>query len=44
MSKFVAPHMVKNRSGLMVQISSFGGHSYQFLMLGTVLAKLVLID
>ena len=30
MSKFVASHMVKNRSGLMVQISSFGGHSYLF--------------
>ena len=30
MSKFVAPHMVKNKSGLMVQVSSFGGHGYLF--------------
>ena len=30
MSKFVSPHMVENRSGLMIQVSSFGGHSYLF--------------
>ena len=30
MSKFVAPHMVENKSGLMVQVSSFGGHGYLF--------------
>ena len=30
MSKFVSPHMVANRSGLMIQVSSFGGHSYLF--------------
>ena len=30
MSKFVAPHMVENKTGLMVQVSSFGGHSYLF--------------
>ena len=30
MSKFVSPHMVENRSGLMIQDSSFGGHSYLF--------------
>jgi dehydrogenase/reductase SDR family protein 1 len=30
MSKFVAPHMVENKSGLMVQVSSFGGYGYLF--------------
>lgn len=30
MSKFVAPNMVENKTGLMVQVSSFGGHSYLF--------------
>lgn len=30
MSAFVAPHLVSQKSGLMVQISSFGGYSYLF--------------
>ena len=29
-SAFVAPHMVRQKSGLIVQVSSFGGHSYLF--------------
>ena len=30
MSAFVAPHMVKHKSGLMVQVSSLGGYTYVF--------------
>ena len=30
MSAFVAPHMVKQKSGLMVQVSSLGGYTYVF--------------
>jgi dehydrogenase/reductase SDR family protein 1 len=30
MSAFVAPHMVKQKSGLMVQVSSLGGYTYLF--------------
>jgi dehydrogenase/reductase SDR family protein 1 len=29
-SAIVAPHMVSQKSGLIVQVSSFGGHSYLF--------------